>query len=606
MSIQDSITKRKPGVGGVDAWTLSCSLSVRAACRRYRGDGHGGWRNETYERPMGLRAPKGPWAIYLADGADYWLACFDFDAHHGGDASAVRRDAGVCARLLADRGIRSVSCVSGPSGGMHVWAASLEGVPAALMRRIAMGMRRLLPTLDPTPLLNPVTGCARPPLSPHRDGGVSRPVRGDLDDLELPEARLPRWRALADALDEAAPCPKTAGSGRAPALPAASDGAGRPWIPGTRRPLPGRARRLLDTPVGGGDASAVQWSILLSAARCHWRFADVAALVDRPGMEHARTTRSGDGPRVPRPVTGAHGTLAVLVADWSRAVRAATAGASPSFGSDREWSARQARTLRVVRTLWGASLAAPARFSRPGGPADRRVLAALCRTALRAARPDVEANIRLLALECGLGRETARTALLRLAHDGWIRLARRAEGRVANRWTLESDRGSCDARSQVDTPPENAEDVRRESVRLCSLLDAWLETCSHDAFCGNESSRLEGNCLADSLTSTGDAEQSARLASTARPRLDALAAERGTSGTGERRRLMVERERIAWQWWLAELEWMRSPACRPARRSTTLLPDVLHGRFPKAPRHGFRVSWRRMRADVERMTCAEA
>ena len=46
-------------------------------------------------------------------------------------------------------------------------------------------------------------------------------------------------------------------------------------------------------------------------------------------------------------------------------------------------------------------------------------------------RTEVEADIRRLALTCGLDRETARRCLIALAADGWIVRTRAADAGIA-------------------------------------------------------------------------------------------------------------------------------------------------------------------------------
>ena len=48
----------------------------------------------------------------------------------------------------------------------------------------------------------------------------------------------------------------------------------------------------------------------------------------------------------------------------------------------------------------------------------------------------MEADIRRLALTCGLDRETARRALLALAADGWIARTHPSMGPRGARWTI--------------------------------------------------------------------------------------------------------------------------------------------------------------------------
>ena len=69
-------------------------------------------------------------------------------------------------------------------------------------------------------------------------------------------------------------------------------------------------------------------------------------------------------------------------------------------------------------------------------PTDRRVLDVLCTLALQGLSVDVEADTRRVALLAGVGRETARTGLIRLSRDGWIALFQAAAGPHGARWSI--------------------------------------------------------------------------------------------------------------------------------------------------------------------------
>jgi hypothetical protein len=82
-------------------------------------------------------------------------------------------DADALVALLDDQGIRYVRATSGPSGGQHVLVTFERPAPPAAVADVARQLRAHLPSLDITPLLNPRTGCIRPPGAPHRRGGAS-------------------------------------------------------------------------------------------------------------------------------------------------------------------------------------------------------------------------------------------------------------------------------------------------------------------------------------------------------------------------------------------------------------------------------------------------
>lgn len=579
------------------AWAVTQDLSVRTRIRTYRPDGRGGWLNATRNTPIGRRPPRSPWAVYLADEhGRYHALCFDFDAHHSQEETIqAEQDARECAALLERHGIGALTCVSGPSGGRHVWAASLDGLEPALVSSIAMGLKLMLPTLDPTPLLNPRTGCARPPYSPHRLGGTSTPIHGDIDRLLLPDSHEDQWRSLEHTIRiETAARTNTArpaADGGRDRRGAPVDRYGHPWIPGRRREPSRAIRALIDTPcLPGEDRSARMWRILTACAIAHWTLKDVLALAGKPGMAHARTRRDPNGIEHKRPIQGPGGTLTVIRDDWRRAVTAAMR-MRRNQGDDPQWLAKADRTNTIAAGVLRAAMVRPERFARGGGPADLRVLAALCLYAVRACTTTIQADIRRLAIDTGIGRETARCALKRLEHDGWISLASHAQGREADTWkiggTATKDGHFRHARSQMNMPPAQQRD------QLIRRINLWLDICSHDAFAGQPEWLHAGNQYATHLLQESVTHAAPRIPLQA---LDGQARLRGTLGRTQARELLYERERLAWDWWLSELAWMKAPAALRAHRETTLLPDTLKGRFPAMPRGARnRVDWARAR-----------
>jgi hypothetical protein len=117
--------------------------------------------------------PRPPAAVrlYGRDGTARCLAA-DLDMSRGG-ADQVAADTWVLERLVARCGGRSITDRS-PSGGRHVYVLLAKPVPYGEMRRAALALTRLLPSLDATPLLNLTAGCIRPPGAAHRNGGVQQ------------------------------------------------------------------------------------------------------------------------------------------------------------------------------------------------------------------------------------------------------------------------------------------------------------------------------------------------------------------------------------------------------------------------------------------------
>jgi len=543
--------------------------------------------------------PGAPWAVYLADAAGVFrLLAFDFDAGKGDPAA----DAAVLCGWLDQAQLPHVLACSGPSGGRHVWLALAEPLGAGTVDVLARLVRARLPSLDIAPLANAVTGCVRPPGAPHRAGGVSRVLAGDLATLTAPVVTAAGVGRLLEQL-AAGHRPEPA----APVDPAArlpTDRAGRLYLPGVRRELPpASAAALAGDPAGTGDpaaadASAVLRRVLAGAVAARWRCADVAALAAvagrSPGLEHVRS--QGQGPGAPRRVRSPAESRAVLSRQWDRAVRWVAAHPRAAAEQDPTFEPRAAALAAVVEAVQARADAAPGRWAGPGGPADRRVLDAICVLSLQAMSAPVEADIRRLGLLCGIGRETARTALLRLAAGGWVARHASADGPRAAVWILcqgLSTVTDVPGRSQADPRPPGAGSAER--IRWIGLLRPRLAAVAHDVFTpagglghatgqlyatltsqpasiGQLSHRL--GCTADETGYRLGLLRAARLARRTPAgwcvvrvdRRDRAALRLGVAGrlADRARRYALERE--AWAWWGAELTWMHAPRRIPASR----------------------------------------
>lgn len=417
------------------AWALSAAISPRAVVRAPARGGDG-QLSATYHRAPRLDrpAPGVPWALHLTDAAGaFRLLGFDLDAHRPGQRAAAAADAGHLAGVLDGVGIAHVVCASGPSGGRHVWVALDHGADAGQVASLARLAAHVLPTLDTSPLCNAATGCLRPPGSPHRDGGASTVIAGDVAVLAAPSTSAEQVRALHGAL---AALVQQAGLSEPAAMVALGvvlDEGGHPHLPGTRRALSAGAAAAAAR--CGPDASATAFAVLTGAARARWRHGDVATvLADAPGLEHLRTTSSPAG-RIPRPAYGPASPAAVLARQWARAV-AAVATSPQTAGADPTFDARAGQIAALVAAVRDAAAACPARWAHGGGPADWRALEVLSLITLQAVAPQVDVALRRLGELCGFSYECARTALERLAADGWVRCVRPAAGRRAATWAI--------------------------------------------------------------------------------------------------------------------------------------------------------------------------
>ncbi|MBO1903204.1 hypothetical protein J4H92_14765 [Leucobacter weissii] len=567
--------------------------------------------------PVTETAPERPWAIYLTDREHaYRLLCFDLDGKTPEAAEAAEQDAAALARLLTDAGLAPVVCQSGPQGGRHIWIALREGVSAELVHRLARLAKTLHTTLDLSPIMNPAAGCVRPPGAPHRHGGSSTVIDGKLHSLTRPSGTE---AAVAAAVERLAQLVNDrAATERTDTFSAETEQDDRkhPHIPGTKRPLAPAAAAALRADAAAGDASAVLWRVLTGAAAAHWQYSDLARLLDTaPGLEHARTRREHGRRIARRPDERAR----VLRRQWDRAV-AYIASGRRVVGRDETFDARADAIATLVLAVQGRADAAPGRWNRGGGPADRRVLDALSILTLQAVSADVEADTRRLALMAGIGRETARTALLRLSEDGWIVRTREAEGRGAAHWKIGPQvvihSNPDEGRSQVAHRPPGSGSAARNALllELTNRLDSAAHDlftlgalglhagnvyarCTHDPLPLAQLARLTGSDAAHTVqTLTQLIEADVLLLSRdgwhkpAADRRDAAADARGVTGrlAARAERYAVERE--LWAWWQDELDWMNTaPAERPKRPAPgqlVLVPDVgptprpIHPRTP--------------------------
>jgi len=601
-----------------DAWALTGALSPRALVRVADVDAYGHVVN-TYTRRASTDGPPpgAPWAVYLADetGA-FRLLAFDFDAGKGDPVA----DADTLCGWLEQARLPHLLACSGPSGGRHVWLALAEGLAAGTVDVLARLVRARLPSLDIAPLSNPVTGCVRPPGSPHRAGGSSTVLTGDLSALTVPTvvaADVARFVDTLAAGHQPEPLAPLADPGAA--LP--TDRAGRLYLPGLRRQLPAGSAQALRVDAALVDANTVLRRVLVGAVAARWRCADIAVLVAHfPGLEHVRS--QGQGPGVPRRPRSPGECRAVLARQWDRAVRWVATHPRASNLEDPTFEPRAAALADLVEATQTRADAAAGRWAGPGGPADRRVLDALCVLVLHAVSPVVEADIRRLGLVCGIGRETARTALLRLARDGWVTRHSPADGPRAASWILNgvlSTVVDVPGRSQADPRPPGAGSAERN--RWLTVLRARLAAAAHDVFTpagglghaigqlfatltAQPASTSQLACqLGHSLEDTGIRLGVLRAARLARrtskgwsvvraDRRDAAAVRLGVAGrlADRARRYALEREAFAW--WNDELTWMHAPRRTAASRRpglgqlVVLDPVDTPSAWPAHPRRG--------------------
>ncbi|MCZ4326702.1 hypothetical protein, partial [Brachybacterium paraconglomeratum] len=565
--------------------------AVRVACV----DAYGEIQNVYSEtQRVGPTPPETPWAMYLADSSrQFRFLAFDHDAKTDGAAAAADRDAAITAGILQNIGLEPVVCASGPGGGRHVWVALAESVDPETVSALARLLKHLCPTLDLAPLTNPAAGCVRPPGTPHRAGGASSVLSGSVSALIHPTGTATQVRAAAEHV---ARLVEAAEPAHVPAAqrPLPIDASSHRYLPGSRRPLPRASVAALDEDASAGDASAVLWRILIGAAASRWRYDDVAELVGRPGMAHIRSARRG-AVRVPRAPEQAAERLSH---HWDRAVQWVAAHPRRESEDDPTFEPRAGAIAAHVRSVQQRADASTGRWTTPSGPTDRRVLDALCVLALQSLSTSVDADIRRLGLLAGIGRETARTGLLRLAAEGWIAQVSPAEGTHAACWTIDPTgtvhSNFTEGRSQVETRAPRPRTGTAELSLLVTTLATRLSDAAHDAFtpgalghhAGNLYSRTSDEAQTAAALSQSLGGSPGRLHSALgrlvdagvllqskdgwyRPttdRRDTASMHYGTDGRLARRADLYGLERELWAWWKVEEAWMKAPQRTPAQR----------------------------------------
>lgn len=599
-----------------EVWALTRRLSPRADVRVASRAASGEILNE-YDRlwPLAESAPTTTWAMLLADDdLRYRYLCFDFDTNSGN----ARRDAERMAYWLSELNVPHLLCISGPSGGRHIWVRLLEPEDAHAVREVALLAKSLLPSLDPQPLLNPAAGCVRPPYAPHRTSGYSNPVgdHGAISEHSAPDGFLDQLHVLLGDLGAELPAPQTA-------LPhgITVDEDGQLRLRGARRPLSMKMEAVLHGPAGT-DTSHTLARVLIACADARWGYRDIAELLPTaPSLEHARTRRIGDR-RVARTTQQ---VTKVLTAAWRYAVAFVASNPRKTAGDDAGYRDRVSTVTAAVQKALARADALPGLWAthngRVGGThSQRAVLDALCLYMLQSAQHVVEADVRRLAADTGYGRTTVHTALRALAQDDmtspWIERVGEPEGPHAQRYRLHprfsteelrQDRTQARMRANHDLHPLYRATIREIGTRL--------ELLAHDVFAAPRSLGRTNGLLykltpENGVSSTSEltlrsgvspemirrrlSQLSAaglisredggwrRLSPTVR---DFVARRLDVDGYLAERRRRYDEERLIWAWWQAEITWMEKKAKhRRGRRPTHFESDRAdYAAYPRGP-----------------------
>ena len=570
----------------MDPWALTRELSVRDTIRVYTRTA-GAYTNTTRETSMS-KQPLGPWAMYLAWNNNYQYLVFDIDNHTNNPAQADK-DAARLRELLDAHGIEHVVCSSSANGGYHIWIALLDSISAQLARDIALAARRVYPSVDPTCMLNPATGCVRPPLSPHWKKGASRILTGDLNALLEPTVSEQQILDLLDSLTSLSQALPADTTGEDKPAEQHVDQHGLPFIPGTLRPLSPAAISALNAPVSPRtDTSARLYQITLAAVRAHWTYSQYTDYIDTheqlPGLMHA-FTRNNHGTRIPRDNKGANSMRSMIARMWRKAYTTITNGNTQFTGSDSEFLHRSHTTIHTIENIVAWNMTR--HLTGTGQATDQRVLNTLSLSALQAHRLTIQADSRRIALTCGISRQAASTSLKRLMSQGLISLTRKAEGRQAHTYTIHTMKNSTNTRltvsqrSNLDTSEYAPTPATLSTIRqsLLSLLTSWLQITSHDACTYQGIGIKNGSQLA-----TQHLEKPLPASY-----LDKLAHRYNCVGTTAAREATYTLERALWAWWNQELAYLTAPLSTRTGREPIHETDATHQlvqrRYPRTTTH---------------------
>lgn len=621
-----------------DAWELTRAISPRPTVRVASVDATGVIENRyPIEAETAGPSPDSTWAMNLT-GRDHLFRylVFDLDVKNGN----VGRDRDRLCHWLIDLNIDYLVARSGPEGGLHVWVALDEPTSAQTVKDIAQLGSQLLPTLDVKPLTNPSAGCVRPPGAPHRIGGSSQIINGDVGVLHRHDTLPEQIDALREMFIDLGATLEP--ENIVPMHGVRLDDDGLPYLTGPRRGLTPRILDLLEDPSLDGDLSYRMATVLAAFANARFRLSDVIDEYGHsPAFEHARTVRHSKTVRRPR---SAEQQSKVFRGMWHRAVEFVAANPATRLSDDPDVHRRLYDTAKSVeRALdradampgyWGADRAGnAARHTKRTTYRQRAVFDTVLLFMLQGATTTVEADQRRIALQTGYGRTTVNVALRELTtprdpadpESAWLVRVGHSEGRAAQKYRLPSrfstgeDVGS---RTQVLARPAPsglpAADLRRI---LMNRILATTTPLATDTFAAPGSYGRTAGLIYAMLPEDGaqTARETARRAgiswAAAVGHLERLShanlARRLPDGTWRRGRAslhavaihlevadyLADREaryttdRHVWAWWCAEERWMSQNRFKKGRKrrsspAIALFAVKTGNDWPRYPRDG--------------------
>lgn len=572
-----------------DAWDLTRELSVRDTIRVYTRHG-GAYTNTTRETSISKKEPASPWAMYLAWDNSYQYLVFDIDNHTDNPLQA-NSDLNKLQQVLDKHHIEYLVCSSSNNGGYHIWIALIDSISAQLARHLAFTASRIYPSLDPTCLLNPATGCVRPPLSPHWKKGKSCIIYGNLNTLLTPTVTEQQILTLLDTLTSvSASMPTETEQTIQTNSSNHSDSDGMPYIPGVPQPLSHTAMTALRAPVTQHtDTSVRLYQITLSAVRNHWTYNQYIDYIQSntraPGFTHAYTRRNAQSTRITRDTHGSNSMLQVVARMWRKAHTSIISSTTTYQGNDAAFIERSANTTRIIEEIIAWNMTRT--LTGTGQATDQRVLNTISLYALQAHQLTIQADIRRVALACGISRQAASNSLRRLIAQNIISLTAPATGRQAHAYTIHPIKNKTNTSLttseciNLDTSEYAPTPATLTTIRhsLLSMLTNWLKITSHDACTYHGIGIKNGNKLATQ-----------HLDNPVNPTyLDQLAHQLGCAGITATREATYTLERALWAWWTQELTYLTAPAATRTGRATVKQHDTIsqltQRRYPRPTAH---------------------
>ncbi|HEY3514542.1 MAG TPA: hypothetical protein VGL36_35510 [Kribbella sp.] len=152
-----------------EVWAALVPLLSAQPWMLVSSDGGKTYRGGRGRRPLTPKLPNQPAAIPIYDGTGMTrLLVLDLDSKLT-SLDQVLQDVDLARKMLEAAGGRVIIDHS-PSGGHHIYLPLAEPLALGEARTLIRALQARLPSLDPKPMLNPITGVIRPPGSLYKRG----------------------------------------------------------------------------------------------------------------------------------------------------------------------------------------------------------------------------------------------------------------------------------------------------------------------------------------------------------------------------------------------------------------------------------------------------